>query len=71
MTRRNVELKARYPDLQAGADIAGGLGATDADNDDRWKRLWSQEALKTHHDQGALLSRDRGKGGSSFYNTIL
>ena len=31
MTRRNVELKARYPDLQAGADIAGGLGSTDAD----------------------------------------
>ena len=32
MTRRNVELKARYPDLQAGHDTALRIGAVDTDS---------------------------------------
>ena len=32
MTRRNVELKARYPDLQAGHDTALRVGAVDTDS---------------------------------------
>jgi len=32
VTRRNVELKARYPDLQAGHDTALRVGAVDTDS---------------------------------------
>ena len=31
MTRRNVELKAHFPDLQAGHNAAARLGAIDTD----------------------------------------